>query len=168
MKIVGQMRRDRGGEPGYQVRRLFGSWSAGCRLPQCIAGKRTADIDLLRSQLRESVIAIARHEVPFVSEVVIQAHDAEIRPLRQTDGAEIATRIHAVNAGSRERGIVRQGHILRPNVPYDRIQTNAARIAWTARALGRLVSYAPHGYRKRIDVIGDVKSGGVQIGRAHV
>src|SRR5205823_13371556 len=97
VKVVGQVGRDRGGESGDQERRLLGPWSARRCLPQAIARKRTADINLLLRQLEEAVIAITRHEVPFLSEIMIQPHDPEVRSLRQADRAEIALLIDTVN-----------------------------------------------------------------------
>src|SRR5271157_2800956 len=83
--VVGGRGTDVGGQSGYEVRGHLRSQRQGGRDPQLIAREKAADIDLIRCGDAQFEVAVARHEVPLVPKVVVQARNPEVAGLREGD-----------------------------------------------------------------------------------
>src|SRR6266851_5226327 len=78
VEIVGQIRRDVGGEPNDQVPRLLRPTGHGSGCAQLVAREESADINLARRGANQLVIAITAVEVPFSSEIMVNASHSEV------------------------------------------------------------------------------------------
>ena len=118
VKVVGQVRRDIGGQADNQIPWLLGP-TRGCRyLSQSVAGKKTADICLHSRGAGEIVDAVAAHQVPVLTKVVIHTGHAEIRPHRRCNRARKPKSVVPVSCLC----IGRVGHVFRPQILNRRIE----------------------------------------------
>src|SRR3954454_15882795 len=153
MEVVGDGRADGCGQSGYPVARLLNTRSGRNPLPYGSA-EQAADIGLTRRVLEKVEVAIARHQMPLLAEIVVNAPGVVIGDLRNSHVEQIALRVVTVS----RLKVVRGRHEF-PDLAHDRIQTNPSRIARAGRAGCRLISLAIQRNRKGIQIVGLVDAG---------
>src|SRR5690242_19021201 len=78
MKIIGKVRSDVRGDASRKVPgnlRTIGSCSW---YTQFVSSKETANVDLVRRVALQFIVAVSRVEVPFGSEIVVQANHPKV------------------------------------------------------------------------------------------
>ena len=155
VKIVGQFRRHDRRQPGHQVVGFLRPRGRCRRLPERVARQHAADVHLIRRQLLIAVVAVADGEVVLLAEVMVQPHHAEVGNLRQLHGRYVPLGVVLVA----ERRVVRQRHLLAPNLVDGRVQPEAARIAERSAPAGcRLIRDAVSRHRRRVQIVGLINS----------